>query len=329
MSSNHRDFSHLEYLLSIKNEVGKKHWPEFADKNFHQPIVYYTRSGTFVLNPNEHIRSITQHSELPPFQEEVARIRLSASYTDTTSFQFASSYSDEDRTQLHYRENVLLFQSFDLTQKFIPDITDIQDWSIMVIHELFHGYQRAIPEHKAYYVNLEIPGGPDEFLGAYHRDLEWFKESVRLENELLKGIWRENRNLKEGLKKYDSIRAARIDRIKKEYGIDIRKIEDYEILTEGHARYFESLCKRYLSEQQTDTSILADTDNGLITGMFQDYEVAEDKNLYNIYNDRYYYPLGYNIAMILEKHLPEYAETIYRETQSFDSYLDSLRHDAP
>ena len=314
---------HLAYLINVKNEVAQNTWQDFSKKDFFQPAVYYTHEATFVINPNEHIRSITEFQEMEPFGEFKV-IKLSEKYTDTTNFNFQTSYIESDSTALYYRENVLFFQSFELTKKLIG-VDDLQDWSIMVIHELFHGYQRAIPDFKTYYSALDIPGGPDAYLGKYHKELAWFKESVRAENEILKSIWIDGADLVSNLNRYDSLRSSRIERIKNTYDVDIREIEDYEIMMEGHARYFESLCKRYLSTTEADTSMLAEQDLHRITKMFEGYAVEKDKALYDIYNDRYYYQLGYNISMILEKYLPEYRETIYSKEHNFNRYLESLK----
>ncbi len=314
---------HLAYLIQLKNDVAQNTWKDFAKEDFFQPVVYYTHEGTYVLKPNAHIRSITEYREQNPFGQ-VAVIRLSEKYTDTTQFNFSASYSDTDSTALFYRDNVLSFQSFELTRKLIG-IEDLQDWSIMVIHELFHGYQRSVPEYKAYYTTLDIPGGPDAFLGNYHKELPWFRESVQEENEILKSMWIDGADVVSNLHRYDSLRTARIDKIKSTYGVDIREVEDYEILIEGHARYFESLCKRHLSTFDEDTSMLNPRDLQSITNLFADYDIKKDKALYDLYNDRYYYQLGYNISMILEKYLPEYRETIYTREHNFNRYLETLK----
>lgn len=196
----------------------------------------------------------------------------------------------------------------------------------MVSHELFHGYQRSIPAFKAYYTQVEIPGGPDEFLAKYHKELEWYKESIHRENELLKAIWLHDADVLANLNAYDSLRMIRIQRIRDEYGVDILEAEDYELLIEGHTRYFESLCKRHIAQQQPDTSMLQAADVNLISKMFEGYEVKKDKGLYNLYNDRYYYPLGYNISMILEKYLPTYKQSIYLKEHNFNRYLEMLRN---
>ncbi len=314
---------HLAYVLQLKNEVAQRTWKEFTRKDFYHPAIYHTYRGAFVLNPNEHISRLTDHQEMKPI-DRVETIRLSEKYTDTTTFDFSVSYSDTDSTALYFRDNVLSFQSFALTEKLIG-VSDLQDWSIMVIHELFHGYQRSIPGFKAYYTALEIPGGPDEYLAKYHRELDWFKESIKAENQALKDIWIHGADLAAKLTTYDSLRTSRIERIKAEFGLDIREVEDYEICTEGHARYFESLCKRYLSRNELDTSMLTEADRSLISGMFAEYQIKKDKGLYDIYNDRYYYQLGYNISMILEQYLPEYQKTLYREENNFNRYLEELK----
>lgn len=313
---------HLNYLMKLKNDVGAMNWEDFSKTDAFQPIIYYTQDGTFAVNPNEHIRNIDKHEEKAPVMG-LKVIKLSEKYTDTLNFNFHTSYSDSDSMALSYKRNVLFFESFDLTNKLIG-IEDLQDWSIMVIHELFHGYQRSIPEFKSYYSQLKIPGGPDQFLGRYYKELPWFKESVHLENETLKSIWIDGADLKSSLKKYDSLRSIRIKRIEDTFGVDIREVEDYEIFMEGHARYFESLCKRYLSERISDTSMLNEKDQTLITNMFEGYDIKKDKSLYDLYNSRYYYQLGYNISMILEKYYPEYKESIYIREHNFNDYITKL-----
>ena len=122
------------------------------------------------------------------------------------------------------------------------------------------------------------------------------------ENDLLKAIWIDGANLIQNFKQFDSLRDLRIERIKKEYDVDIRAAEDYEITIEGNARYSESLMKRYLAENRPDASFLTDEDKRSIINMFDGYDVSKDKALFDIYNSRYYYQIGYNISMILENY---------------------------
>jgi len=317
-----RHWEHLEYLIRLKNDIAAASWPDYAREDLTHPTLYYTLHGTFVINPNPHILQLTNPVPVPSPDPDWMIYRLPESYTDTLEFQFAISYS-EDPDDLYYRENIMIISSFELTQRFVP-ITDLQEWAEMVLHELFHSYQRSISGFREYYINLPIPGGPDAFLGDYHKELAWYRESVAQENQLLKDVWQGTMDPSEGIRKYLDLRGIRRKRILEEYGVDISEIEDYEILTEGHARYFQSLAKRYMRDHSTDTSMLTEADRELIGNIFAGYEPAEDTGLSDIYNDRYYYQLGYNISMILEKYLPGYAETLYRTVFNFNPYLKSL-----
>ena len=194
----------------------------------------------------------------------------------------------------------------------------------MVLHELFHSYQRSVPGFKEYCQNLTIPGGPDAFLGAYHKELPWYRKSGEAENKVLKDVWQGRTKPTDGIQRYLQLRQKRRNRILEEYGVDISSIEDYEILIEGHARYFQSLAKRFMTDHPTDTSMLAEVDFELIGNIFDGYEPVKDTGLSDIYNDRYYYQLGYNISMILEQYLPDYRETIYVSEFNFNTYLQEL-----
>jgi len=322
-----RHWEHFEYLVRLKNDVAKAYWPDFARKDLHSPVLYYSLKGTFVINPNPHILRLTGATLIESPNPEWAIYKLPQAYTDTTEFQFSNSYSDEP-TSLFYGENIMVFSSFQLTQKFVP-ITDLQDWAVMVLHELFHSYQRSFPSYRKYYQNLTIPGGPDSFLGAYHKDLPWFRQQVQRENQLLKELWHGEAPPSKGIRRYQELRRQRRERIRREYEVDIADVEDYEIMMEGHARYFQSLAKRYMRDNPTDTSMLSMADRDLIGNIFDGYDPLKDKGLSDIYNDRYYYQLGYNISMILEKYLSGYVETIYQTVFNFNPYLKSLEGEGP
>ena len=172
---------------------------------------------------------------------------------------------------------------------------------------------------------ISMPGGPDKFLGSYHKELDWYKESVEKENDLLKAIWIDGADLNININQFDSLRDLRIERIKREYDVDIRTAEDYEITIEGNARYFESLIKRYLAKNRPEASFLTEKDKNSITDMFNGYEVSKDKNLFNIYNSRYYYAIGYNISMILEKYEYDFKSRIYTDEVSLLELLKGLQ----
>ena len=318
-----RHWDHFSYLIRLKNDVAREYWHDFAKQDLYSPVLYYTEAGTFVINPNRHILELTSPTRVASPDPDWEIYRLPEKYTDTLEFQFANSYSDDPGSR-HYGENIMIFSSFDLTRRFIP-VTDIQDWAVMVLHELFHSYQRTIPHFNGYSRNLSIPGGPDSFLGSYHADLSWYREEIYRENELLKDIWHGVQKRSSGISEYVGLREKRRSRILKEYGVDIAEIEDYEMIIEGHARYFESLAKRYMKDHPTDTSMLTVSDRGLISDMYAGYDPVKDKGLSDIYNNRYYYQLGYNLSMILEKYLPGYEETIYNPEINFNSYLEQLR----
>lgn len=315
-----RHWDHFSYLVELKNDIAQAYWPDFAKEDLPSPVVYYTLEGTFVINPNPHILELTNPEPNVSPNPDWEVYRLPEAYTDTLNFQFANSFSDDPK-DLYYGENVMIFSSFELTRRFIPDLTDLQDWAIMVHHELFHAYQRSRPEYKAFFQNLSIPGGPDAYLGSLHREWPWFQDLVYRENEILKALWQGQKPVNQGILEYLAMQKVRRGRVLEAYGIAIGEVEDYEILMEGHARYFESLAKRYIRDHSTDTSMLSEADRGRIGNLFAGYDPAKDNGLSDIYNDRYYYPQGYNISMILEKYLPGYAETIYQSEFNFNTYL--------
>ena len=119
IKSNEKDYwQHLNYLLQIKNETAKQHWKDFATKNFFNPAIYYTHDGTYAVQTNAHILKLSGLEKTHKL-ENFEFIELSEKYTDTTNFNFNTSYTESDSTALYYQANVLFYQSFGLTNKLL------------------------------------------------------------------------------------------------------------------------------------------------------------------------------------------------------------------
>ena len=97
-------FRHLRYLLNVKNETAQKYWPDFAKYDFYAPVVYYSRENAFVLNPNEHIRKITDGPQELTFNK-VPVFKLPETYTDTSSLKFNNGMTS-DSTSFAYMQAV-------------------------------------------------------------------------------------------------------------------------------------------------------------------------------------------------------------------------------
>ena len=80
-----------------------------------------------------------------------------------------------------------------------------------------------------------------------------------------------------------------------------------------------------MTNENFENEQLTDEDKMSITNMFNGYEVSKDKNLFNIYNSRYYYVIGYNISMILEKYEHDFKSKIYTEEVSLLELLEELK----
>jgi hypothetical protein len=78
----------------------------------------------------------------------------------------------------------MMCSSFEETVKTIPDVGSTDEWTTMIIHEYFHGFQYKHKPYMDYYENEIVQIQPDS-LTTFYKKLPWFKQSIDAENQLL------------------------------------------------------------------------------------------------------------------------------------------------
>ena len=293
-------------VLDLKHEVATAFYP---DLNYHDnigSIVVYNHYNPLVIAPNPFILRNFEHRDFDTIANYPS-IVLSQKFKDSTQFHFSSDFST-DSTSLAYKHTIVSISSFELTKKFIPDLNGEQDWSVMVLHELFHDYQRSFKDFEHYGRNIMSKYNNQELLHSYFNN-ERIKAYILKENELLNQIWKEELDLIDGLNELAKIRSDRKIYTMDQFEAPIFELENYQVTLEGHARFFECLAKTYLSNSN---------------GPFKGYNPDNDPNLELILNDNYWYALGYNTSRVLEKFHPAYRMELYQNGKDLNDCLNEL-----
>ena len=129
--------------------------------------------------------------------------------------------------------------SFEITQKTIPDVSSTEQWTTMIMHEYFHGFQFKHPAHLAYF-GKNIAAAADTLQKIY-KSQGWFKESVDKENAmLLAALGIADAQQRQSLiDSFFLFREQRRQQTKLQLNFDVKQIEQAYETMEGTARHVE------------------------------------------------------------------------------------------
>ena len=309
----------INYLIGVKNEMAKKYWYDFNRETIFSPMLYYTEHGLYTINANEKLNNKIDIELYDCYDSKVA-IGFSK-IIDTTNFYMNVSYDGDDSTALEYKNTLGMFSDVNLTEKFIPDVNDTQEWTSMVIHEMFHQYQDSFKEFRKNQVSSQKDFDRDT-LDYLFKNKDWFNKSVRKENETLLKILslKDNDSIKNYLIEYLKTKEQRTLKVGNEEGLEILELENSLFRSEGIARFIE-YCVKLTLKKEDDNKTLIEVDNKYRPNRFENYELEQDKWMYNL-GGGYYYSIGFNLTRVLEKLKLNYQKDIFSKNKPFDFYLN-------
>jgi len=309
----------INYLIDIKSEVAKNYWTDFNREILFSPMLYYTKSGLYTMNANEKLKNKIL---IEPYNCNNSKVTIGFSkIIDTTNFHMNVSYDDSDSSALEFKNTLGMFSDVNLTEKFIPDIKDTEEWMSMVIHEMFHQYQRDFKEFRKKQISSQkdFDRGTLDYL---FKNKEWYNKSIIKENNILLEVLnlKDNEIIKKYIKDYLTTKEQRISKVKNEEGYEILDLENSLSKSEGTARYIE-YCVKLTLKGNTENKNLSKIDNKYQASRFENYKLDQDKWMYNL-GGGYYYSIGFNLTRVLEKLKINYQKDIFSENTTFDSYLN-------
>ncbi len=172
-------------VLELKAQVAAAVWPGFDDPQFEVPLVYFTDSLCYAVNPEA--RFLAQYPATLRYRDGELKIYTTPTI-DSLEFHMQGTISLDPAdagSAYDYRSAYLLCSSPEITARCIPGTEEVAIWRTMVLHEYFHGFQFR---HPAYLAQFEASGASlipsSELVGHYQR-YGWYKESVDRENAFL------------------------------------------------------------------------------------------------------------------------------------------------
>jgi hypothetical protein len=132
----------IESVLQLKKAVMEKQWPGSTEPEFDIPVIFYADSACYVTNPTD--KFLKQYNCELKYRKRNLNI-YKTSRIDSMPFHMETLVSDVE-TEYHYMTPYGRVSSLEEVRKFAPNLS-VREWTGMLLHELFHGYQF---HHKAF-----------------------------------------------------------------------------------------------------------------------------------------------------------------------------------
>lgn len=307
----------FEYIRNIKHFIADLYWKPFGVKDFEGTIVYFNDSASYFINPLDQMKEkVSKYSIiLNDYNWNIWKLKLpfdSAFFVMETTFQ----YDKRAKWDINYNTPVLFCSSPELTRKEKTEIGSTEEWSVFLMHELYHQYQYSNPAILAYVLRLYQEKkmiDMDSLQGIYLSN-KMINDTIKIENDLLKKAYNatsldeEKKIFKEFLK----IRAKRNLAYFKKKKFWMTTPEDFWEKMEGTCLMMESLLKQNFSKIPFSENLKKD-DAMYRNGAAYSSYTAADANEYTELDDKepYVGATGYNMVRLLEKHNVNYKDNFF------------------
>lgn len=271
--------SQIERILDIKQQLSDKWWPEFNKSELSAPIIFYSDSVCYAVNPQ---KGFLEEFKCDRIKSDGFDLYKTARL-DSSSFRMDTHVDLYSDTSYSGRTPYVMCSTLSESQKMFSDIPDETEWMPMVIHELVHGCQDSHPNHYIARQSIEYPVYELE-LASYPSQYPWLSDYLSVENDnLLKAIAACDKDEEnEYIIKFLETRKARKEKMKDVFGESIVKLEEEFETAESMARFMEVQSALLLGNQSP--------------------KYAEDSEFFsqNV-RQAYFFVTGYNLIRLFVK----------------------------
>ncbi|HRO75719.1 MAG TPA: hypothetical protein PLP27_06205 [Crocinitomicaceae bacterium] len=305
----------IEFVYNLKHTIDKHYWNTFNDKQFDLPLIYYTDTSSYIVNPTDKFLQTFQADLV--FQNRRLKIYKTKNRVDDLPFHMETEMTLGDPTDDYdYHSPFMKCSSYEEVFKTIPQVLSTEEWATMVIHEYFHGFQY---KHKSYvnYYEKNIAQIQEDSLKSIYKNNLWFKEYIDQENQFLLQAIAEKDNVKitQLINKFFELRTQRRKLVSEKLNLNIEPYEKCYETMEGTARYIEFALYNDFSHRRHAYNLQKSDTSFKSFKKFQHYHITQDTWLYRTDKTTYFYAIGFNMARLLDKLKVEYKSRLFNEGQ--------------
>ena len=304
----------FEYIRLVKNYTGDVFWSKFSTQDFPGTIVYFTEDASYFIHPKPEMKEkVSKYSVMEnDYNWTIWKLRMpldSAKFVMETQFQFDA----KSKGYINYKTPVLFCSSPELTKKEKEVMNTTQEWSVALLHELYHQFQYSNEAIMTYVLRLYQEKkmiDMDSLQGIYLANKE-YRDTLTLENDLLKKAvdatsFEEEKKL---FAQFLKLRSKRQLAYFKKTKFWVTTPENFWEKLEGTCLMMEHHLKEKIHEVEPPAALL-ERDKMYQQGFRYDEESDAEKVYYNeLDDDRFYVgTTGYNMVRLLEKNNVPYKE---------------------
>lgn len=287
----------VERIREVRELRHAAAWPGLADADYDTPLLYYTDSVCYAVNPTDRFR--TEFGARRVFSDadlEIYKVNL----PDSQPFHMETQMNFTDSTAYNARIPLLRCSSPELTVRTVSDVTTDSVWLPMVLHEYAHGFQFRQPGVAATFAR-EMISVPESTLKDLHLRYDWLGHAVAAENDLLlAAIEAEASAARDScIRRFRELRTARKQRMAAELGDSVVRAEAIYESMEGMARYVEACAGFRLGS----------------------YTEADDW-LWRTDRSGYFFATGYNLVRLLDQCGADKSQFFSPELPPLETFLE-------
>lgn len=307
-------FDRIVFIYNLKSTINEAIWKDFDLKKFDLPLIYYTSSTSYIVNPT--LKFLDQVKSDLVFENRKVKIYKTKKILDSVHFHMHTGLTLGDSTgNYDYKSPFMNCSSLEITRTVIPGVNSTEQWATMVLHEYFHGYQY---KHNNYLVDFEKHAiEPEDSLRHLYSTNKWFKERIIKENDLLlKALsCKDKLETRKLLIDFFSLRKERRLRVQQTLNKDIAPMEKIYETMEGTARYIEHGLFNSFAYAKVDPNLVVSDTAFHSFDFFKNYKIEKCEWLYKSGSVSYFYASGFNISRLLDKLAIEYKSRLFNNAE--------------
>jgi hypothetical protein len=303
----------IEFVYRLKETVDQTIWKTYNDKKFDVPLLYFTDSTSYVANPTEKFTSAFKSMLI--YETVGLKIYKTNERVDSLPFHMETGMTLGTPTdEYNYHSPFMKCSSVECTKATIPELVSTEQWTTMIMHEYFHGFQYKHLAYLDYYEKNIVDIQPDSLRSIY-KNYDWFKNSIDKENDLLLQAINETDDLKTNgfIDSFLLLRKERRMATKEQLKFDIEKSEKCYETMEGTARYVEYSLYSHFSTLPPDAQLMKSDTAYKSFHQYKNYKIENDPWLFMTSKTSYFYAVGFNLARLLDKLKIDYKSRLFNK----------------
>jgi hypothetical protein len=313
-------FERMEFVCFLKGVVNQNIWEGVTDKRYDLPLLYYTDSSSYVVNPTA--KFMARFKPELVYESKKVKIYKTLTRIDSDPFHMATGIDMDDTSSYMYKSPFLKCSSLELARNYIPDILSTEQWATIILHEYFHGFQF---NHATFLNQTNAINISEDSLQRIYLHNKWYSQGIEEENTaLLKALASKNNaetmaNIRTFFALRDKRRIAAKDALK----MDVKPYELVYEEMEGTARYIEFGLYNYFKTGSPYFPLNRDDTSYHSYNYYKGNYTIETKDawMYQTNQASYFYAIGFNMTRLLDKLHVVYKSRLFTKP---NLYLEDL-----